>query len=117
MTASHARGAALPAPPRSDLPPSSRSAPGGVRIGIDIQRLSLNGYTQVQQQRFVQALEATLSRLAEDGAGDASLSSRHIAQLEPLRMRPGSTPEDAARLLAQALIGALAERKPERGHG
>lgn len=111
---------ASPKPAHTAPQPSVRKKQAAVHI--DIGRLSLHGYTQPQQQRFMQALETALSQLATDRKNWSSLTSRHIADVAPMRPRPGTTPEAAARRLARQLFSLLDQRErdqhePERRHG
>ncbi|GLQ45827.1 hypothetical protein GCM10007862_08780 [Dyella lipolytica] len=86
-------------------------------VHIDIDRLSLHGYTQPQQQRFMQAFETALSQLAVDRKEWSLLTPRHIADVTPVRPRPGTTPEAAARQLARQLFGLLDQQELGRSHG
>jgi hypothetical protein len=104
-----------PKPAHTAPPPSVRKNQADVYI--DVERLSLHGYTQPQQQRFVQALETALSQLAMDRKEWSLLTSRHIEDVAPLRPLPGATPEAAARQLARQLFGLLDKQDSERSHG
>jgi|GEM_PF-6449464 len=85
-------------PPRA---PAARTRESAAAVRIDIRQLHLHGYTPVQQQRFVQALETALARMARDGG----LPSSTTLSLPRLDLRDAAAnPEDAAQQLAQRLF-------------
>lgn len=115
MSTTHTRHAnATPQPARTA---PLRTRKNATAVHIDIGHLSLHGYTQPQQQRFMQTLEATLSQLAMDKRNWSLLASRHIADLAPMHPRPGTTPESAARQLARQLFRLLDRQQSEVDHG
>lgn len=111
MSGRHPAVAALPRP-------SGESAGAGKHhVRINIETLHLHGYNTAQQQRFLRALETQLAQHACAQTDWPTLASRHVAQLAPLQMRAGATPESAASLLAQQLIDLCATRTTENHHG
>lgn len=86
----------------------ARTAPANVRL--DISHLSVEGYTAAQHARFMRTLEAALRTLAaqpRDWSSLAASGAQHLARVAPLTVRPGSTPEEAARELARRLFARL----------
>jgi len=79
-------------------------------LHLHIDRLVVDGIAAQGKQRFVRALEAQLTRLAQDGlpAALAGGRVRRIGQLDAGPMRAGSTPEQAAAQVTAALRGSLA---------
>lgn len=97
------------------LPATKSSAGPAVHIAID--KLSLHGFTEGQQQRFMQALSTALSQMATKKHDWSSLSSHHLDSIPPLQAHHGTTPEASAARLASALFDHLDGRKQERRHG
>lgn len=85
-------------------------------VHVQIGRLTLDGYTQPQQQRFLQALDASLLRLCADRNAWSSLTSRDLERLDPIQPPAGGTVEDAARLLARQLFRRLDTGSKETTH-
>jgi hypothetical protein len=104
-------------PKAAASPESTRNAPAAGGVHMDIRRLSLSGYTQVQQQRFMLALETSLTQLASEKNGWSSMPSRHLAHLDVVRPGASVEPEQAAQQLAQQLFGMQADSKGARRHG
>ena len=107
--------ASFPASPGPSPQPSSpllikdggKGAVSGVRdmtVRINIETLHLHGYSDTQQQRFLRALETQLQQHASAQTHWAAITSNHIAQLTPLQLRAGTTPEQAAAMLAEQLF-------------
>ena len=96
-------------------PRHQNSCSGGVHI--DIQRLSLHGYTQAQQRRFIQALEVAIRSFASEQARWSLVRPMHIAHLDAIHPGAGANPEESARQLAQQLFGKLGGSQRERRHG
>ena len=99
--------------PKANAQAPSRTKPTNVRI--DIAHLSVEGYTAAQYTRFMRTLEAALRTLAaqpRDWSALAAPGEQHTARVAPLTPRPGTTPEQAARELAQRLFSRLASAAP-----
>jgi len=79
-------------------------------LHLHIDRLVVDGLPAQGKQRFVRALEAQLTRLAQDGMPTAFAvgRARRIASLDAGPMRAGATPEQAAAQVTAALRGSLA---------
>jgi len=99
--------------PKANAQAPSRTKPTNVRI--DIAHLSVEGYTAAQYTRFMRTLEAALRTLAaqpRDWSALAAPGEQHTARVAPLTPRPGTTPEQAARELAQRLFSRLPSAAP-----
>jgi hypothetical protein len=80
-----------------------------------IDRLVVDGLPTQGKQRFVRALEAQLTRLANDGMSTAFAGGvRRIAKLDAGLMRAGATPEQVAAQVTAALRGSLAGKEANR---
>lgn len=101
--------------PAMALPTGGPSARPDVHIAID--KLSLHGFTEGQQQRFVQVLSSTLSRMAAEKQDWSSLSSLRLDAIPALQARSGDMPEASAIRLARELFDRLDSGKRERRHG
>jgi len=88
--------------------------PNTRNLHINIQRLTLTGYTPAQQQRFVLTLESTFKQLAANQTHWPSAPLIRLANMDAGRLRTGATPEDAARQLAMKLFGTLTPSQRER---
>jgi hypothetical protein len=86
-------------------------------VSINIETLRLHGYNATQQQRFLRALETQLAQHASTQSSWPTLISRHIAQLAPLQLRAGTTPEQAAAMLAEQLFNHCAHHDTENLDG
>jgi hypothetical protein len=86
-------------------------------VRINIETLQLHGYNSTQQQRFLRALETQLAQRAATQTDWRALASRHIAQLAPLQVRAGTTPEQAAAMLAEQLILQCTHQDTENHDG
>ncbi|QAU23605.1 hypothetical protein EO087_06085 [Dyella sp. M7H15-1] len=96
--------------------PDSVAAPPNTRLHIDIQRLTLSGYTPDQQRRFTQTLHTELHRLAHHlSSGNVSswngAAHARMAQLDAGQLPIGAAPEDAAKQLAARLFDRLRSAK------
>ena len=85
-------------------------------VHIDIQKLSLHGFSQREQQSFMRALSRALERQAAAKQDWSAVTAQSLQSLPALQARAGSTPEDSARLLASEIFARLAN-PAERGHG
>jgi hypothetical protein len=100
-------------PAASSNPPATAARAPATPLHIDIRQLHLHGYTPLQQQRFVQALESALARLAHDADARASTS----LSLPRLDLRhAAASPEDAAQQLARRLFDRSSATR-RRDHG
>ncbi|WP_266168815.1 hypothetical protein [Dyella subtropica] len=103
-----------PAAPRTPDAPAQQAAAGNVHL--ELQRLTLNGYTPGQQQRFLATLQASLERLAADHTGWPADASLQIAHLDAGALASGATPESAARQVAQQLFAQCGAHLRKRSH-
>jgi hypothetical protein len=86
--------------------PSPRS------IHFDIGRITLHGYSSRERDRFERALRTHLTALArQPGAWPASGDS-FIERLDAGAIPPGASPERAAQLIANRVVGAVAGAAP-----
>jgi len=85
-------------------------------VNIRIDRLSLHGYTPMEQHRFMRTLNAALSRLGAQKRDWQSLASRDVAELQLIQASAGASAEQAAELLARQLFTKLSQRPAEREH-
>jgi hypothetical protein len=92
-------------------PRAERQAPPNRRLHIDIQRLTLPGYTPDQQQRFTQTLHAELNRLARNVSSWNGALHTRMARLDAGQLNVAATPEDTARQLAARLFDRLHSAK------
>lgn len=97
--------------------PTQTSLPSHTAVRIDIGTLTLHGYNGAQQRRFLQSLETHLLRLAGGQTHWATFASQHITQLAVVNPRSSSSPESAARQVAQRLFERCAQGDTEDGHG
>lgn len=104
--------------PRAESVRSNQPTTAPANIRIEIEQLRVLGYTTAQHARFMRALDTALRTLAAQPRDWSSLHAHHIARLEALSPRSGSTPEDAARELARRLFAHLptAALATERHH-
>lgn len=102
----------FPVAPRQD---PQRAAPRVTQqqrhLHIDIQRLTLPGYSTDQQQRFTQTLQSELNRLAQEQPRWPVALHARVSDLDAGRLQTGASPEDAARQLASRLFARLAGKK------
>jgi hypothetical protein len=109
-------GAVAEAPPRArEAAPRLSPAAGGA-VRFDIRRLTLSGYAEAEQRRFVRSLRTELARLSHavppgqwPAAGEAgSDPPPAFERLDAGEMRPGATPEEAARQIARRIVEKVA---------
>ncbi|WP_233841168.1 hypothetical protein [Dyella sp. 2HG41-7] len=92
-------------------------APSHTAVHIDIGTLRLHGYNDAQQRRFLHSLETHLLHLAGEPRQWAMFASQHIAELAVVKPRNGSSPESAARQVAQRVFELCAQSDTEDRHG
>jgi len=95
---------------------AAQSAPRVGRLRLDIQRLSLPGYTPAQHERFMHALTTTLNQLMARQAPWPTALGARITHLDAGRLREGATPEDAAREIATQIFARLAGGAGDEPH-
>jgi hypothetical protein len=78
----------------------------GPAVSFEIERLTLHGYGPADRARFLDALHAGLSELGASADWAAAAPVR-LGRLRIGELRPGATPEDAARQLTGGLRAAL----------
>lgn len=83
-------------------------------VRFEIGRITLHGLAPAHRARFVDALRAGLTEIGT--AGDWSgVASRRLGRIDAGELRPGTSPEDAARLVAARVRAAVApDRSNER---
>lgn len=96
-----------PATPQRTIPATARVP----RIHFHIGRLMLENYTRSDQLRFTRTLELTLREFAST-AHDLNWSRvQGPARINVGSLRPGATPEQAARQIARHIFLSLRDRE------
>ena len=95
-----------PATPQQTIPATPRVP----RIRFQIERLMLENYTRSDQLRFARALERTLREFASTARGLDWSRIQGPARINAGSLRPGATPEQAARQIARHIFLSLRER-------
>jgi hypothetical protein len=81
----------------------NRDAPATSSVHFDIGRITLHGYSFVQQTRFVSALRTQLTDHATNGERNW-LAAQQIAHLDGGTLPAGATPEQAAQRIAARIL-------------
>lgn len=104
---SDATFAAAGAPRAAGPEPGPAAARGAVHF--EIGHVTLHGYPPADRARFVASLRASLTELGARGdwSPDAS-APRRLSRVDAGPRRPGSSPEDAARVVAARVRAAVA---------
>jgi hypothetical protein len=77
-------------------------------VHFDVGRLTLEGYSAAQKERFVSSLRDRLTDLAAgDGSAWPAAAQRRVEHLDAGVLRAGAAPEEAAQRVAAALRAHL----------
>lgn len=83
-------------------------------LRVDVGNITLHGYAAGDRRRFAVALEAGLAELASmPVALAAPAADLTIRALDVGQLRPGATPEEAARQVAARILEGLAGARHE----
>lgn len=107
-----------PFPARGPRPGNARSSPPcnrATKLHFQIDRLTMHGYSNADQRRFVHSLERQLASLVRHTATWPA-ASRILGSLEAIRLRPGASPEEASRLLARRIFSIFVSRGESDRH-
>lgn len=102
---------------RTPKQPIATTASVRPAVHIDIQKLSLHGFSPSEQMRFQRALSSALQQQASALQDWSTLTSRTLRSLPTMQAKAGRTPEKSAQLLASELFSRLAANHAGHGHG
>jgi len=88
-----------------------QNAKSALDVHFNIRRLTIEGYSSAEQERFTRSLRAHLSALAQDSHQHQWSSANGLAmnRLDAGGLAPGATPETAARRIATRIFAGLAQ--------
>ncbi|HEY4048398.1 MAG TPA: hypothetical protein VGM27_16155 [Acidobacteriaceae bacterium] len=94
---------------QSAAAPHTAAAPA---LHFQIGRITAEGFTRGDQKRFESSLRSSLAELAHahnphEWSASAGLK---VSRLDGGRLRPGASPEEAARQIANRIFATLRER-------
>jgi hypothetical protein len=85
----------------------NRRSDSAGKLCFDIQRLTLPGYTEAEQQRFTVALNLALGKLWPHQVLQPQALCAGVGHVDGGSLREGATPEDAAQHVAAQLIARV----------